>query len=162
VAGAWPKRCRADPTYSEDGAGHDRRGRGKLYRSPRGRAEGRARRTTMPADGQTEFKLAEALVATSVRSRRTRRLSSIEGRRQAITTELESADAIERLRLVQERRDLRQQLESTGPEIDLAAYEAAFVEVGWSSAGGESSSERWREVGVPAATLRRPGITRGR
>ena len=137
----------------------------------------------MPADGQTEFKLADApeaslargrsegrpmcndpdaLAATSVRSRRTRRLSSIEGRRQAITTELESADAIERLRLVQERRDLRQQLESTGPEIDPAAYEAAFVEVGWSSAGGESSSERWREVGVPAATPRRTGITRGR
>ena len=38
----------------------------------------------------------------------------------------------------------------------------ALVEVGWSSAGGESSSERWREVGVPAATLRRTGITRGR
>ena len=70
----------------------------------------------------------------------------------AIETEVATATPMEELRLIQERRDL----------LELAAWHAAedaFVEVaGPYSRRHGITFETWREIGVPAAVLRRAGL----
>lgn len=117
----------------------------------RGRSEGRVVRNYLEA------------IAAGPKRRRARSAASIEARIAEIAADLECADAIERLRLVQERRDLRHELATNAPEVDIAALEAAFVDVGASYSQRHGISyESWREVGVPATTLRRAGVSRGR
>ena len=79
----------------------------------------------------------------------------------AIDAELASADALNELKLLQERRDLQSELESKSAVTDHAALEDAFVKV------ARSYSERqgityttWREIGVDAAVLSKAGISR--
>lgn len=117
----------------------------------RGRAEGRAVRDYL-----------EALRSSKPKRGRKRTPDSIQKRLAKIEAELAEATAIDELRLVQERRDLMVELESMDSGVDLAALEDAFVAVG--AAYGERkgiSYASWREVGVPAATLKRAGIGRG-
>jgi hypothetical protein len=67
------------------------------------------------------------------------------------------------LKLVQLRRDLRSELASTDREVDIAALQAAFVDVAKSYSERHGISyQSWREVGVPAAVLSQAGITRSR
>jgi hypothetical protein len=73
------------------------------------------------------------------------------------------SDPAKRLELVQRRLDLTEQLahESNGP--DLNGLEAEFVKVAKSYAERKGISyTAFREVGVPAATLKRAGIPRTR
>ncbi len=103
----------------------------------------------------------EALRSTKPKRGRKRTAESITGRLEAIEGELPAANAITELKLVQERRDLQAELDGMGDDIDLSAMEDAFV--GVAQAYGERkgiSYGSWREVGVPAATLKRAGITR--
>ncbi len=79
----------------------------------------------------------------------------------AIDSELATADALNELKLLQERRDLQAELESKSAVTDHAALEDAFVKV------ARSYSERqgityttWREIGVDAAVLSKAGISR--
>lgn len=116
-----------------------------------GRAEGRAVRTYL-----------DALRANKPKRGRKRTPDSIKKRLAAIDAELDASDALGELRLVQERRDLQRELDSMGEAVDITALEAGFVDV------ARSYSERqgidyasWREVGVPAAVLKRAGISRG-
>lgn len=104
----------------------------------------------------------EALRSTKPKRGRKRTAESIEARLAKIEDELETASAIEELQLLQERRDLQVELESMGGGVDLESLEEAFVEV------AKSYGERkgivyatWRDVGVPAAALKRAGIGRG-
>ena len=115
-----------------------------------GRAEGRAVREYL-----------DALRANKPKRGRKRTPDSVTRRLEAIDTELESADALGELRLVQERRDLQLELEAMGDGVDMDALEQAFVDVAdsYSSRQGISYAS-WREVGVPAAVLKRAGITR--
>jgi len=76
--------------------------------------------------------------------------------------ELESADVLTALVIVQERIDLREELgglqDKTG-EHSIAAEEAAFVE--HAKAYGDSvgvTYAAWRELGVSSKLLRRAGI----
>jgi hypothetical protein len=73
-----------------------------------------------------------------------------------------SASAIEELQLIQERRDLNEELASLGSGVDLGEIEESFVEVakGYGERKGISYAS-WRDVGVSAATLKRAGISRG-
>lgn len=72
------------------------------------------------------------------------------------------ADSLGRLHLLQERRDLEDELSAmNGGGVDLAALQGEFVKA------AKSYSERkgvsyaaWREVGVPASVLRQAGISR--
>lgn len=116
-----------------------------------GRAEGRAVRDYL-----------EALRSIKPKRGRKRTAESIEARLARIEEELAEASAIEELQLLQERRDLQDELASMGGGVDLDALEESFVEV------AKSYGERkgiayatWRDVGVPAATLKRAGIGRG-
>jgi hypothetical protein len=116
-----------------------------------GRAEGRAVRSYL-----------EALEEHKPRRGRRRTSESIQKRLAAIEEKLGSADPLQRLQLVQERRDLQAELDRTGRTSDLTNLEADFVKVakGYSDRKGIGYSA-WREVGVPSDVLGRAGITRG-
>ena len=118
------------------------------------------------ATGRTEARAVknylEALEKHRPKRGRKRTPESIANRLDKIDAELETADPMRRLSLVQERRDLEQEKESLEVEVDLSGLEAAFV--GAARSYGERkgiSYGAWREVGVPAATLKAAGITRG-
>lgn len=116
----------------------------------RGRAEGRAVREYL-----------DALRANKPKRGRKRTPDSVTRRLEAIDAELEAADALGELRLVQERRDLQLELEAMGDGVDLDALEQAFVNVADSYSNRQGISyASWREVGVPAAVLKRAGISR--
>lgn len=103
----------------------------------------------------------EALRSTKPKRGRKRTAESIGVRLDAIEGELAEANAITELKLVQERRDLQAELESMDDTVDISAMEDAFVGVAkdYGERKGISYSS-WREVGVPAAVLKRAAITR--
>ena len=115
-----------------------------------GRAQGRAVRAYL-----------EALETHRPRPGRKRTPETMRRRLEQIEAELANADPLRRLQLVQERLDLSDELAATRSKVDVAALEREFV------AAARAYSERkrisyaaWRELGVPAATLRRAGVTR--
>lgn len=119
-----------------------------------GRAQGRAVRRYL-----------EALDAHKPKRGRKRTPESMQSRLERLDTEIETADPLKRLQLVQERIDLQAELaaaraaaEST---VDLDALEAEFVQAakGYSQRKGISYAA-WRELGVSAATLKAAGVTR--
>lgn len=84
-----------------------------------------------------------------------KQLAAIEGR-------LQGAAPIERLRLIQERKNLQGRLNVDGGEDNLAELELAFIEV--AAEYGERKGidySSWREIGVPANVLRSAGVHRG-
>jgi len=116
-----------------------------------GRAEGKAVRDYL-----------EALRNNKPKRGRKRTPDSIKRRLQLISDELETADPVQELRLVQERIDLETELANVGQAVDLSAIEAEFVRVarGYSQRNGYSYSA-WRTIGVDAAVLKKAGIGRG-
>jgi hypothetical protein len=105
----------------------------------------------------------EALEAHKPKRGRKRTPESIKKRLDKIDAEIESADPLKRLQLVQERLDLEQEMTSLTAGIDLTELEDGFVDAaaGYSERKGISYSA-WRELGVPAAVLKRAGIARTR
>jgi hypothetical protein len=116
----------------------------------RGRSEGKAVRDYL-----------DALRANKPKRGRKRTSDSIKKRLAAIDSQLGNADPLTELRLVQERRDLADELAAMNQAVDMAAIEDAFVKVakGYSERQGISYAA-WREVGVEASVLRRAGIGR--
>jgi hypothetical protein len=118
------------------------------------------------AAGRTEARAVknylEALEQHRPKRGRKRTPDSINARLAKIDGELASADPVKRLNLIQERLDLLQELESLGTTVDLSGLEAEFVKSakGYGERKGISYGA-WREVGVPAATLKAAGIGRG-
>jgi hypothetical protein len=115
-----------------------------------GRTEGRAVKTYL-----------DALEQQKPRRGRKRTADSIGKRLVAIEKQLPDASSLQRLQLVQERRDLETELAGMDTTVDLTALEAAFVGV------AKSYSERkgieyatWRELGVGADVLKKAGISR--
>ncbi len=116
-----------------------------------GRAESRAVRDYL-----------DALRATKPKRGRKRTPDSIKKRLTAVDEQLKSADALNELLLTQERHDLTSELEAMSKAVDVASVEDAFVQVAASYSTRQGISyTSWREVGVPAATLKRAGISRG-
>jgi hypothetical protein len=115
-----------------------------------GRAQGRAVRRYL-----------EALDAHRPRRGRRRTPESIRKRLDAIEVEIPGADPLGRLQLVQERLDLQEELQASETTVDLPALEQDFVAAakGYSQRKG-ISYQAWRELGVPAATLKAAGIGR--
>ncbi len=104
----------------------------------------------------------EGLRATKPKRGRKRTPETITKRLGAIDAELASASPIEELLLIQERRDLQAELAAKSSSIDMDALEAEFVGVAKSYSDSKSISyASWRDVGVPASTLKRAGISRG-
>ena len=116
-----------------------------------GRAEGRAVKAYL-----------DALEQQRPRRGRRRTPDSIKKRLAAIEKSLPNASSLQRLQLVQERRDLEAELAGMGTKVDLAKLEAEFVKVAkaYSQRKGIEYAS-WRELGVAADVLRRAGIGRG-
>jgi hypothetical protein len=115
-----------------------------------GRQEGRAVRRYL-----------EALEAHRPKRGRKRTVESVQRRLAAIERQIDDADALTRLQLVQERMDLQNEL-AAKEQVDLTALETDFVQVakGYSQRKGISYAA-WREWGVDAAVLKKAGIGRG-
>ena len=117
----------------------------------KGRAEGRIVRDYL-----------EGLRATKPKRGRKRTPETIAKRLEQLETELASASPLDELLLVQERRDLRAELDAMSNTIDMAALESAFVGVAKSySESKKISYQSWRDVGVEASVLKSAGISRG-
>ena len=115
-----------------------------------GRRQGRAVRDYLEALEQHRPKRGRKRTAESIRSQ----LDRING-------ELQAADPVKKLQLIQDRMDLNAELESMENKPDLGALEADFL------AAAKPYSERkgisyaaWRELGVEASVLKRAGISR--
>ena len=116
-----------------------------------GRTEGRAVREYL-----------DALRSNKPKRGRKRTPDSIKARLAKIDEELLEADPLDELRLLQERRNLTDELESMSAQVDMSALEAEFVKVAKSYSQRQGISyATWREVGVEAAVLKAAGIGRG-
>lgn len=115
-----------------------------------GRAQGRAVRRYL-----------EALESSKPKRGRKRTRESVAKRLAAVEAQLESADAVKRLQLSQERLDLQAELSQEEEVVDLEGIEAEFVAAAkpYSQRKGIGYSA-WREAGVPAGTLKAAGISR--
>lgn len=115
-----------------------------------GRSEGRAVRDYL-----------ESLRANKPRRGRRRTKDSIARRLEAIQNELAAADALNELKLLQERRNLQAELESKSAVTDHSALEEGFIKVARSYSERQGISySTWREIGVDAAVLSKAGISR--
>jgi hypothetical protein len=115
-----------------------------------GRAEGRAVRDYL-----------EGVRSMKPKRGRSRTPDSIKKRLAAIDTQLPDADPLSELKLIQERRDLTDELGAMQAKVDIGALEAAFVKVakGYSARQGISYAS-WREVGVEPSVSKKAGISR--
>jgi hypothetical protein len=115
-----------------------------------GRAQGRAVRRYL-----------EALEAHKPKRGRKRTPDSMKKRLDRIERDLVDADPLKRLQLVQERLDLNAELTRNDEKVDLSQLEDDFAESAkpYSERKGISYAA-WRELGVPAATLKKAGISR--
>lgn len=115
-----------------------------------GRAEGRAVRAYL-----------EALESSRPKRGRKRTKESINTRLHKIDDELEAADPLRRLQLTQEQLDLSNELENMSQGVDISELEQEFVRVakGYAERKGISYAA-FRQIGVPAAVLKKAGISR--
>jgi len=117
------------------------------------------------AEGRTQSRAIatylEALESHKPKRGRKRTPDSIAKRLTAIDKALETANAIKRLSLIQERLDLLGEKESLEGNVDISEFEDSFVSAakGYSERKGISYAA-WRELGVPPAVLKRAGISR--
>ena len=105
----------------------------------------------------------EALETTKPKRGRKRTPASIDRRLAAIDTQLSNADALTKLHLLQEQKDLVDERTRVAQVKDLSALEKQFVKV--AKAYGERKGityGTWRSAGVSAAVLQAAGITRAR
>jgi hypothetical protein len=118
----------------------------------KGRAQARAVKEYLAAR-EVESKRGPKVTPEKLRDR-------IETTRKSIE---EEDDPARRVELIQQRMDDEERLGSLEDQPDMEALEAAFVD-----AAGEYSERKgisysaWRELGVPAAVLKRAGVSRTR
>lgn len=115
-----------------------------------GRTQGRAVRSYL-----------EALDAHKPKRGRKRTSESVAKRLEVVEKELQSADQLKRLQLIQERLDLSTELGEMGHGNNLVELEEEFVKVakGYAARKGISYAA-FRELGVAASTLKQAGIAR--
>ncbi len=116
------------------------------------------------ANGRNEGRIIreylEIVEATKPKRGRRRTAESITKRLSVIAAELKSADPVTKVRLIQERLNLRTELASMKTKAEIAAAEARFVKVAKSfSQRNDITFDAWREFGVTPAVLKRAGIT---
>ncbi len=116
------------------------------------------------ANGRNEGRIIreylEIVEATKPRRGRRRTPESIAKRLSVITQELKTADPVTKVRLIQERLNLKTELASMKTKNEIAAAEARFVKVAKSfSQRNDITYDAWREFGVTPAVLKRAGIT---
>ena len=117
------------------------------------------------AEGRTQSRAVrnylDALDAHKPKRGRKRTPDSIKKRLDAIETQIDGADPLKRLQLVQERMDLTAELANMEDKPDLSALEKGFTDSAKAYGTRKGISyAAWRELGVDASTLKAAGITR--
>jgi len=118
------------------------------------------------AEGRNQARIVgrylDALEANKPRRGRRRTVDSVKKRLTTVGDELNNATGLNRLNLLQERRDLEVELATMQAGApDLTGLEKDFVKVARSySAKKGISYGAWREFGVPSDTLKKAGISR--
>ena len=117
------------------------------------------------AEGRTQSKAVraylEALDAHRPKRGRKRTAESIKKRLDTIEAQIDDADPLKRLQLVQERMDLTAELATMEDKPDLTALENGFIASAKAYGARKGITyAAWRELGVDAATLKAAGITR--
>ena len=113
------------------------------------------------AEGRSVKAYLDALEQQRPRRGRRRTPDSIKKRLTAIEKELPDASSLQRLQLVQERRDLEAELSGLDTKVDLTKLESEFVKVAKAySARKGIEYASWRELGVGADVLKKAGIGR--
>lgn len=103
----------------------------------------------------------EALRANKPKRGRKRSADDITARIKTIEDALTDATPIEELQLVQERRDLSDELDAMTAETHIETYEEPFVRIAADYGKRKGISyQSWRDVGVSAAVLKQAGIGR--
>jgi hypothetical protein len=105
----------------------------------------------------------DALETNKPKRGRKRTPESIQKRLEAIESQLDSRNSLVRLQLIQERSDLKRELETmaSAEPVDLSALEDEFA--GAAAEYGRRkgiSYDTWRSAGVSAAVLKKAGISR--
>jgi hypothetical protein len=105
----------------------------------------------------------EALETSKPKRGRKRTPASIDKRLAAIETQLAAADALTKLHLLQERKDLVDERSRVDQVKDLSALEKQFIKVakGYGERKGITYGT-WRAAGVSAAVLHSADISRAR
>ena len=115
------------------------------------------------ANGRTEGRVIreylEIVEATKPKRGRKRTPESIAKRLAVINAELKVTDPVTKVRLLQERMNLRAELAGMKSKTEVVAAEAKFVKVARSfSDRNEITYDAWREFGVAPTVLKRAGI----
>jgi hypothetical protein len=111
--------------------------------------------------GRLVRRYVDALEANRPKRGRKRTLETVTRRLKEVELELETAQGLDRVHLIQQRMDLRNELSSKRAVVDMSQLEAGFI-----SAAAEYGRRKgityaaWREAGVPSAVLSRAGIGR--
>lgn len=111
--------------------------------------------------GRTVRHYLEALEQHRPKQGRRRTPEAMRARIATIDNEFGSASPLQRLHLTQERMNLSAKIEAAEATSDISALEDDFVYVAaaYSQRNGISYAA-WRSIGVPAAVLKRAGISR--
>ena len=117
------------------------------------------------ANGRNEGRIIreylEIVEATKPKRGRRRTPESIAKRLSVINSELRSADAVAKVRLIQERLNLRRELAGMKSKAEVSAAEAKFIKVARSfSERNDITYDAWREFGVTPTVLKKAGIER--
>jgi hypothetical protein len=105
----------------------------------------------------------EALESARPRRGRRRSSSSIEARLTAMDEQLNDADPLTRLHLLQQQKDLQEELSRVGKVPDITNLEQGFIDAAKSCGERKGISYgTWRSAGVSAAVLQKAGIARAR
>lgn len=115
------------------------------------------------AEGRSEGRIIrdylEVVEATKPRRGRRRTPESISRRLALISKELKSADPVTKVRLIQERLDLRTELAGMKTKTEVSVAESKFVKVAKRfSQRNRITYDAWREFGVAPSVLKRAGI----
>lgn len=117
------------------------------------------------ANGRTEGRVIreylEIVEATKPKRGRRRTPESITRRLGVINTELKTADAVTKVRLIQERLNLRRELSAMKSKTEIVSAETKFIKVARSfSQRNDITYDAWREFGVTPSVLKKAGITK--
>ena len=111
--------------------------------------------------GRAVRRYLEALELHKPKRGRKRTPESVKKQLAVIETKLPTVDPLTRVQLIQQRMDLRQELEAKQQTVDLTALESAFVKAAKDYGQRKGISyAAWREAGVDAAVLKKAGISR--
>ncbi len=117
------------------------------------------------AAGRTQSRMVatylEAIDSYKPKRGRKRTSESIDRRLSALEQQMTNASPVKRLSLMQERSNLISEKSTIGSHADISTYEEDFVKA--AKEYGERKGIRystWRELGVPAAVLKKANISR--